>query len=501
MTARLKPLASSHDGSALWFVLALLLSRWVVSVVLMPASGAGLGDTEAYYTAWSYALASGYHDHPGVLAWSIALSRAIFGDMLMSTRMVPALYQGVTLLFLLRVWRRSLDEEKLMWAAALFVAIPIFGTGGLLASPDAPLAAAWAGTLWLVVRARDDGDWCLVGLGLAIAVASKWFGLVLLGAVWVEVWLGTREGESRAVRCYRFLMVGGLAGLGLLPQLWFEQAHQWTGLRYHAFERHIGSVVTIEHVFGMLGSHLLVMSPILLCLLIRALWFAGETDGERQAKRLTLLTLLPMVCITLLTREAEPHWPVLGWLPMLGIVIERHSERSRGWLLSGLAVGVVLQGLLWLHVMSPLLMERVPVDSYVPRYDLANDLLGWESVGEVAKAKLLSGEVDRVTSYHYTMCGQLAAAIEGVDSVFCASRRRDAFDQLLDGVTGRGVQGERLLYVRDNRYDEKGSQRLRCDAWGEEETLITSRGGREVHRFGLSICQGYRGLVTESELE
>ncbi|MBH23605.1 MAG: hypothetical protein CMH57_03880 [Myxococcales bacterium] len=469
----------------LW--LALVAGRATLSTVWMPEAGVGLGDTEAYYTAWSYDLMWGYHDHPGAIAWLIALARQVVGAG-GAPRVVAATAQAATLALLMVYWRGLCGERGALLGAAVFMAIPIYGTGGLLAAPDAPLAAAWAGAALAASRASSWRGWAAAGGCVGLAVLSKLFGVALWVAIVSEAWRSTSEVKER-VRRVGVVTLGGVAGL--VPTLWFEATHGWTGLRYHALERHAGAWLDPLHGAGVVGAHLLVLSPVLGGLLVWAL-VAG---GRSQARRLTLTTLAPLGLMMVMTRESEPHWAALPWMTLLGPMAVSAWERRPGWLSAGVVVGAALQGLLWCHVMTPLGLNVIPKERYVPRYDLSNDLYGWGEVAERSRRALDDGSVDRVVGYHYTVCGQLAAGLGGLESVWCASRRRDAFDALLGGRAGRGEVGERLLYVRDNRYDEQGPARLVCDAWGDEERLVVTRGGRVSHWYGLRRCDGFRGLT------
>ncbi len=476
--------------------LAFGLGRAALSCGLLPASGAGLGDTEAYYLAWSMDPSLGYHDHPGLLAWLLALARPL-GHPVLQARLIPALCLAATLLLLTAAWSRCGWREA-AWGLLAFAAAPLLATGGLLAAPDAPLALGWAAALYLTLTRRaGPAAALLLALAAAWMTASKLLGGVLIAALAAEALWTWRRGLE--VRWRLGALLGG-AALGLAPTLAFEAAHGWTGLRYHALERHTGDLPFAPHHWGaLLGGQLLALSPLLAALLVAALlgaWRSQDTPApHRRLLRLALLAFVPLALIAASTREAEPHWPILAWLPALGLGAARAARRWPRALTAALAFGVALQALTWLHVATPLLMPLLP-DTYEPRFDLAQDLQGWDRVAAEARRQLDRGDIDRVAGYHYTVCGQLAAHLQRLDPVLCASQRRDAFDFLQGGHTGALRPGERILYVRDNRYDEPGPQRLQCRAWGEERWITLQRGGRTVRRFGLQPCLGAERLLT-----
>jgi dolichol-phosphate mannosyltransferase len=114
---------------------------------------------EAYY--WNYAARPdfGYLDHPPMVAWLIALAEALFGHGEAVVRL-PALACGVVVaVFVWRLARRLVDPAGAWMAAALSVTLPYaFFVAGLLITPDAPLAAAWAAALYFLHRALVGGE-------------------------------------------------------------------------------------------------------------------------------------------------------------------------------------------------------------------------------------------------------------------------------------------------------------------------------------------------------
>jgi dolichol-phosphate mannosyltransferase len=106
---------------------------------------------EAYY--WNYAArpALGYLDHPPMVAWLIALAEALFGHGEAVVRLPALACGGVVAVFVWRLARRLVDPAGAWMAAALSVALPYaFFVAGLLITPDAPLAAAWAAALYFL---------------------------------------------------------------------------------------------------------------------------------------------------------------------------------------------------------------------------------------------------------------------------------------------------------------------------------------------------------------
>jgi 4-amino-4-deoxy-L-arabinose transferase-like glycosyltransferase len=66
---------------------------------------------------------------------------------------------------------------------ALWIALsmPLFSLGGMLATPDVPLMAAWSAGLWAAINRR----WIVLGIAAGLAMQSKYTGLLLLPSVFI----------------------------------------------------------------------------------------------------------------------------------------------------------------------------------------------------------------------------------------------------------------------------------------------------------------------------
>jgi 4-amino-4-deoxy-L-arabinose transferase-like glycosyltransferase len=128
-----------------------------------------LAEDEAYYWVWSQRLDWGFFDHPPAIAALIRLGTEILGDTEQGVRLVPALLGVVPLAV-----AGALAHDRLL-AIAVLGALPLFALGGVIATPDTPLVAAWALALW----ARLEERWVLFGVACGLAMLSKYTGVLL----------------------------------------------------------------------------------------------------------------------------------------------------------------------------------------------------------------------------------------------------------------------------------------------------------------------------------
>ncbi|MDG1484368.1 MAG: glycosyltransferase family 39 protein, partial [Myxococcota bacterium] len=149
----------------------LILAAVLVRVML---SGAfGLSEDEAYYWVWGQHLAAGYFDHPPAIAWVIRAGTELLGDTERGVRLVGILLGGAA-----AGLAAAAGRDRLLVAFAM-ISLPLFALGGVLATPDVPLLAAWS----LGILAASRERWELLGVACGLAMLSKYTGVLLLPLV------------------------------------------------------------------------------------------------------------------------------------------------------------------------------------------------------------------------------------------------------------------------------------------------------------------------------
>src|SRR6185369_9305072 len=182
--------------------LAALSGRaWAAALAVLVAhvatsAGYGYFRDELYYLACSARPALGYVDFGPLLAWLLGPWRALFGDSLVSLRLVPAIAAAASVL-LTAALVRSLggDRRALLLATMPMALAPIYvGVFGIL-TPNALDVVAWAAILVLVVRlleAPTDRDWALLGLAFGLGFLNR-HAVVFLVAGLAAGFLATRD--------------------------------------------------------------------------------------------------------------------------------------------------------------------------------------------------------------------------------------------------------------------------------------------------------------------
>jgi dolichol-phosphate mannosyltransferase len=171
------------EASSDWRRRAIAVVVLAAALRLIYAWRVELMPEEAYY--WNYAqhLDIGYLDHPPMVGWLIAAGTALLGDTEFGVRIGALCCGALASFFSYRLTREMFDEPSGWVAVVLAQTLPFFFLTGFLMTPDAPLMAAWSGTLYFIHRAllKDhEQGWWGAGVCLGLGLLSK-YTIVLLG--------------------------------------------------------------------------------------------------------------------------------------------------------------------------------------------------------------------------------------------------------------------------------------------------------------------------------
>jgi dolichol-phosphate mannosyltransferase len=193
---------------------------------------------ESYY--WNYAqhLDIGYLDHPPMVAWLIKLGTLIFGNTEFGIRLGAICCTAVTALFSYRLTRNLFGEASAVVAVLLLQVMPFFFMTGLIMTPDAPLTAAWAASLYFLERALLAGQsraWLFAGVTLGLGLISKYtVGMLVPAAVLFALW----DPQSRRW-LLRWEPYGALviALIIFSPVIIWNAQHEWASFAFQTSRR------------------------------------------------------------------------------------------------------------------------------------------------------------------------------------------------------------------------------------------------------------------------
>lgn len=446
---------------AFWVIWA---SALIVKLVLAAAL-APFGD-EAWYWEESRALAWSFSDLPPATALLIRAGESLFGHGVLAMRL-PFVLLGAAVPLVLRA-----TATRLFGASAgdrtglLACALPLLGTLGMFALPDAPLTLCAALALDALERAVRDGrrrDWLLLGAALAAAWITHYRAAML-----VLAGIGFLALSARGRRLWStpgmWLAVAVSIG-GLVPLLVFNLEHDWVALGFQLVDRNPWRF----HADGLLQpvEQAIVCTPLFFALLLWALAASLRRVAQPPWDLLAITAAVPLAAYLVLGCFADDtrlrlHWMLPGYLPLLialpALLDELPSPASR-LRRAGLVATLAALALGSVAVFGYFAMAAVPGGALaLTRFKaFPEHWVGWNEVADRTRALLGRGGMDGATlvadnfmlAAELDFAGAAAAPTLSLDHPINAKHGRAAQLALWrrDEAAARALGHRRLLLV------------------------------------------------------
>lgn len=319
-----------------WRNPAFALIAYAFVLRLVYAGSVDLMPEETYYWNYSRHLDFGYLDHPPMVAWVIRAATALFGQTEFGVRM-GALFCGVvTSVFSYKLARNLFGQSAALAALLLAQVLPYFFLSGFLMTPDALLAASWAGSLYYLERAligNQSRAWWMAGICLGIGMISK-YSIALIGPVVVIFMLWDPQSRRWWRRPEPY--VCALLALAIFsPVVIWNAQHHWQSFAFQtsrrlaetpqfALHKLIASIMVLITPTGLLavGAALLSRQP-------------GENagaDAQRRRRLFSIAILVPLSVIAAfsLRHEVKLDWTGAAWTAALPLMAFGMVNRAQG---------------------------------------------------------------------------------------------------------------------------------------------------------------------------
>ncbi len=302
----------------LWIFATILVS---LALRLLYAGSFELLKEEAYY--WNYAqhLDIGYFDHPPMVALLIKLGTVLFGNNEFAVRIGAVFCWCIATLFVYLYTRDISNRDTGLQAIAIMAVIPAFFGFGFLMTPDAPVIACWAGTLYFARRAMVDMNkksWLGVGIFLGLGLFSK-YTIALLGLSFL-VFMIIDQSSRRWFRKPHPYAAAVMALLIFSPVIVWNFQHEWASFLFQTQERLESSSEFSSH--ELIASIFVMLSPVgffaaLFFLVSRRKFINDDKHKTRREYTFAFVTVIvPLTVFILfsLTKEIKLNWTSPLWL-------------------------------------------------------------------------------------------------------------------------------------------------------------------------------------------
>lgn len=446
---------------------------------------------EAYYWAWSHALAPGYFDHPPMVALWIRAGTALAGEGDLGVRLLGPFAALLGSLLLVRAGDDLLPGARAGARAAwLLNATLLFAVGATTMTPDTPLLLFWTATIWALARlvATGRGYWWLVaGAAAGLALDSKYTAVLLAPSI--LAWLVIAPSMSPWLRRWQPWAAAAIAALLFAPVLAWNAAHGWASFAKQAGRaRDFDPARAVQYLGELLGGQIGLATPLVAVLCTAGIGLALRRARAGDAPWVLLAALSAVPALVFLEHalgdRVQANWPGVIY-PAAAIAAGALGGRLATWRKPAVALGFTLTALVWVQAIATPVALPMRLDPTLLR------LGGWDSLADELSARAAADHAAFVASDNYGHAALLARLMPGALPVVGVEGRWAFFglpdaSPTIDGRTG--------LLLRSARRDDAPDP----SRWARIEKIAEfdrARSGMTAEGFRLYRVQGRPGTT------
>jgi dolichol-phosphate mannosyltransferase len=504
-------------GSGLrWRAIAIALVICAFLLRLIYCAQIELLPEETYYWNYSQHPDIGYLDHPPMVAWLIWLGTAVFGNTEFGVRSGALLCGALASFFTYRLTRNLFGEPSALVALVLMQVLPYFFFAGILMTPDVPLTAAWAASLYYLERALIGGRstaWWGAGVCLGLGLLSKYTIGMLVPAMLIFMVLDSQS--RRWLSHWVPYAAAALAFAIFSPVIIWNASHDWASFVFQTSRRLAEASRFSLH--KLIASVLVFLTPPGLLAVTAALRGSPDraaasvaAEGLRRWRFLQLPVLVPLVVFVAfsLRHDVKLDWTGTLWIaaiPALAFgLVSSGDQVLRGagaWARAAWAPTLVTLLLIY-GAFFHYLVLGLPGVGYSKQVELVP--VGWRDLGKQVGA--VRDEI-RSSGSEPLVVGMDRYMIASELAFYMPDRARSVSQATSEHVFGNNglmyerwfpttqQQGRTLLLVGWNPQDLTGarveSRVTRLDPLREG---VMTRDGRLIRRYYYRVAYGYKNV-------
>ena len=372
------------------------------------AASLPLAPDEAYYWIWSRALATGYFDHPPMVAFWIRAGTWLAGDSALGIRLLSPFSAALGSVLLWDAADRLLPGRNAgMMAVLLLNATLLFGAGAIVMTPDSPLLLFWIFAMWAMARIIYGGSgiwWLVVGLFVGLAAISKYTAMLL--AFGIGIWLATagrpwlRRPEPYAGAALALVVV--------TPVLWWNATHEWVSfVRQGGRFAHWSPGRAPGYLLELFGGQIAVVTPLVFLFCIAGVTLATRTAWRKRDPAWTLLAVLSLLPALVFMQHAvgdrvQANWPAILY-PAAAVAAAGLSGRFwRRLRIPAIALGLFITGAVYVQAAFTPLSLPAKLDP------IALQMGGWPSLAAAVEDSRRRIGASFVAADQYSLAAELA---------------------------------------------------------------------------------------------
>lgn len=365
---------------------------------------------EAYFWLWGQHFDWSYRDKGPLVAWTIRVGTAIFGDNVFGVRFFAVMLSAGTAFQLFRLAQRLYDDITALWCLAVAAVIPIFAIGAILMTID-PLSVffwAWGMNLaWQALETGKTGFWILLGAAIGIGFLAKFINAMQLLSL--VIFMGWSRPHRHFLFSRQSLAMFLAFAVCAFPLFWWNYQTGWLHIRALHERSGIGHTFGIHpnEVLRYLGGILGVITPMLLIgMAVGAVGLWRNQSGEARVKHL-LSQFLPiqlMYLLLSLNSRVEPNWmapTLVAGIVLLVVYWRAFIQQRPGWRwVAWVALGM---GLIMTVVIHTMTFFTVPL-----KMDLFRRGEGWLDFARHVETAREQAHADLLIANYYSQASMMA---------------------------------------------------------------------------------------------
>ncbi len=486
-----------------------------------------LSPDETHYWEWSRRLDLSYYSKGPMIAYLIYIGTHLFGNTVFGIRVLAIIFSALSSFYIFKLvnlmygtdpmeqnistlqcstWQKSAALK----AAFAFQAIPLFAAFGILFTIDSPFIFFWIVSLYIFYKAASEENkrqwmsWIFLGLAVGFGLLTKYTmaffpmcGLLLL-------LFSDKRSLLRTTMPYIAFAISLLVST---PMVIWNARHDWMTLRHTAGQTHIadGLTLSLKSFFEFFGSQVGLITPLLFCLIIYALFKVFFSDRSFQSKFLFYFSVpvLGFFLLKALQGKVQANWAMFGYIT--GIVAAarysiNNSQSNKRRVFFSVCIGFALLLTVISHYPS---IVRLPQN-----LDPSERLKGWKDLG-LEVSKLSEQTTDRsvylLFSDSYQIASELAFYVQGNPETFSINlgRRMDQYD-LWPDINDRAAELRRQagplmagavngIFVRSGNADMPPVVAAAFDHFTKNLFKVYDH-DRILREYSIFICYNFKSL-------
>ena len=483
----------------------------------------GLGPDEAHYWEWSRRLDLSYYSKGPVIAYLIAASTWLMGDMVFAIRFFAPIFFVLSSVFIYKLSMELFNDSKSAVAAALLFQItPLFAAFGVLMTIDSPFIFFWTLSLYLYWKAVKNPPsppfikggtggievWLLLGITVGIGLLTKYTMVFFYVGAFLFIVLSRQQRFWLKKKEPYIALVLSLVVFS--PVIIWNSAHDWVALKHTAGQAHIaeGFKISFKHFFEFISSQIGVITPLLFFIVIfgaiknlRSRFTAcDELSRIVQGSRFLFWFWVPVLGFFILKSlqgKVQANWAMPAYIAVFiasaAFYLNKDVVKKRVKILLGVALVMALAVTGVAHYPEIL---NLPV-----KMDPTSRLTGWRELGikteEVYNNMVRSGSKKVfIFSDKYQVSGELAFYMQGNPETFCVNvgRRMNQYD-MWEGIESRDdLLGADAIFVRTDNANFPRELKNAFDSYEREKFTVYRKDGKILRKYFIFKCYGFKGF-------